>query len=173
MALNLDQKKAIISELEEVAKKAVSAIAADYRGLTVAKMTELRAKARVNDVYLKIARNTLIKRALTDTPYKCMEESLTGSIALFFSLESPGAAARIIKDFMEDNGDILIRALVVDGQLIPVENLDSIAKLPTYDEAIALLMSVMKAPVTKFVRTLVEPHSKMVRTFAAIRDRKN
>ncbi|MBN1684470.1 MAG: 50S ribosomal protein L10 [Gammaproteobacteria bacterium] len=172
MALNLEQKKAIVSELGDVAKNALSVIAADYRGLTVSEMTELRTKARESKVYLRVIRNTLAKRALADTSFACIEESLFGPIALFFALDAPGAAARIIQDFIKEHEKLEVRALVVGDRLIPVQDLAAVAKLPTYEEAIALFMSVMKAPITKFVRTLAEPHAKMVRTLAAFRDQK-
>lgn len=172
MALNLEQKKAMVSELGEVAKRALSAIAADYCGLTVSEMTELRSKARANKVYLRIMRNTLAKRALADTPFECISESLFGPIALFLSEDAPGAAARILKDFVKEHEKLQVRAIALGNRIIPVEDLDSIAKLPTYEEAIASLMGMLKAPLTQCVRTIAEPYAKLVRTVAAVRDQK-
>jgi large subunit ribosomal protein L10 len=172
MALNLEQKKAVVAEVADAANKALAAVAAEYRGLTVEEMTELRAKARESGVYLKVAKNTLVRRAIEGTEYECMQEGLTGPILLAFSMEDPGAAARLVKDYSKDH-DLLITKLVsVGGQLYDASELERLSSLPTYDQAIAILMGVMKAPIEKFVRTLAEPHGKLVRTVAAVRDAK-
>ena len=172
MALKLEDKKAIVSEISDVASSALSAAAADYRGLTVGEMNDLRSKAREVGVYLRIVRNTLARRALAGTEFECMSEELLGPLVLAFSKEEPGAAARLFRDYRKDNDKLDVKLLALNGKLHGAEQLDAISKLPTRDEAIATLMSVMKAPVTKFVRTLAEPHTKMVRTFAAVRDAK-
>ena len=172
MALNLEQKKAVVAEVADVANKALAAVAAEYRGLTVEEMTELRAKAREGGVYLKVAKNTLVRRAIEGTEYECMQEELTGPLLFAFSMEDPGAAARLVKDYSKDH-DLLITKLVsVGGQLYDASELERLSSLPTYDQAIAILMGVMKAPIEKFVRTLAEPHGKLVRTVAAVRDAK-
>jgi len=172
MALNLEQKKAVVAEVADAASKALAAVAAEYRGLTVEEMTELRAKAREGGVYLKVAKNTLVRRAIEGTEYECMQESLTGPLLFAFSMEDPGAAARLVKDYSKDH-DLLVTKLVsVGGQLYDASELERLSSLPTYDQAIAILMGVMKAPIEKFVRTLAEPHGKLVRTVAAVRDAK-
>ena len=172
MALNLEQKKAVVAEVADAASKALAAVAAEYRGLTVEEMTELRAKAREGGVYLKVAKNTLVRRAIEGTEYECMQESLTGPLLFAFSMEDPGAAARLVKDYSKDD-DLLVTKLVsVGGQLYDASELERLSSLPTYDQAIAILMGVMKAPIEKFVRTLAEPHGKLVRTVAAVRDAK-
>ena len=168
MALNLEQKKAIVAEVAEQAVNATSAIAADYRGLTVSEMNELRAKARDGGVYLRVVRNTLASRALEGTEFACLQEALTGPLVLFFSMEEPGAAARLLRDFAKEHEKLKVRALALGGQLLSGSELEMVAKLPSRDEAIAMLMSVMKAPITQFVRTLAEPHTKFVRTLAAV-----
>jgi large subunit ribosomal protein L10 len=172
VALNIEQKKAIVEEVAEVASQALSAVAADYRGLTVAEMNELRAKAREMGVYLRVVRNTLAKRAIEGTEFACLNEALVGSLVLAFSRKEPGAAARLIRDFIKDHEMLEVKALAISGQLLSANELKTIAQLPSYDEAIAMLMSVMKAPTSKFVRTLAEPHAKLVRTVAAVRDQK-
>lgn len=171
MALNLEQKKAIVAEVSDVAANALSAVAADYRGLTVSEVTELRSKAREKGVVLRVVRNTLARRALDNTEFACMRDALVGPLLLAFSKSEPGAAAKLIKDFMKEHEKLEVKALAIGGQLLAAKDLDVVAKLPTRDEAIAMLMSVMKAPVEKFVRTLAEPHAKLVRTIAAIRDK--
>ncbi|MGI9289786.1 MAG: 50S ribosomal protein L10 [Gammaproteobacteria bacterium] len=172
MALNLEQKKAVVAEVAEVANTALAAVAAEYRGLTVEEMTELRAKAREGGVYLKVAKNTLVRRAVEGTEYECMQETLTGPLLLAFSMEDPGAAARLVKEYSKDHDKLIATNVAVGGQLYDASELDRLSKLPTYDQAIAILMGVMKAPIEKFVRTLVEPHTKLVRTVAAVRDAK-
>lgn len=172
MALNLEQKKTIVAEVADVAATAHSAIAAEYNGLSAEQMTDLRAKARAENVYLRVVKNTLARRAVEGTEFECLKEGLIGPLVLAFSLEDPGSAARLIKEFTKDNEKLDVKLVAVGGQLYAASELERLAKLPTKDQAISMLMSVMKAPVEKFVRTLREPHAKMVRTFAAVRDAK-
>lgn len=172
VVLKLEDKKTIVNEVAEVAKQAVSLIAAEYSGLTVAQLTELRKSAREAGVYMRVVRNTLARRALEGTQFSCMQQELVGPLLLAFSNDDPGAAARLIKEFVKDNEKLKVKALVIESQLLPAEGLNRLASLPTRDEAIAQLMSVMQAPITKLVRTLAEPHAKLVRTIAAIRDAK-
>lgn len=172
MTLRLDGKKTIVAEVAEVAKHASSVIAANYSGLTVAQVTELRKKAREAGVYMRVIRNTLARRAFEGTKFACMDTALVGPLVLAFSKEEPGAAARIFKDYLKKFEKLEVTALSVEGKLLPGKDLNRLASLPTRNEAIAQLMSVMQAPITKFVRTLAEPHSKLVRTFAALRDKK-
>ena len=172
MALSIEQKKVVVAEVADVANKALAAVAAEYRGLTVEEMTELRAQARTDGVFLKIAKNTLVRRAVEGTEYECMQDSLTGPLLLAFSLEDPGAAARLVKDYAKGHDNLIAKLVAVGGELYDASELERLSKLPTYDQAIALLMGVMKAPIEKFVRTLAEPHTKLVRTVAAVRDAK-
>ena len=172
MALNLEQKKAVVAEVAEVASKALAAVAAEYRGLTVDEMTELRVKAREGGVFVKVAKNTLVRRAVEGTEYECMQEALTGPLLLAFSMDDPGAAARLVKDYSKVHDKLIARLVAVGGQLYDASELERLSNLPTYDQAIAILMGVMKAPIEKFVRTLAEPHAKLVRTVAAVRDAK-
>jgi len=172
MALNFEQKKAVVAEVADAANKALAAVAAEYRGLTVEEMTELRVKAREGGVVLKVAKNTLVRRAVEGTEYECMQESLTGPLLFAFSMEDPGAAARLVKDYSKDHDHLIAKLVAVGGELYDASELERLSNLPTYDQAIAILMGVMKAPIEKFVRTLVEPHTKLVRTVAAVRDAK-
>jgi len=172
MALSIEQKKAVVAEVAEVARTALAAVVAEYRGLTVEEMTDLRVKARESGVYLKVAKNTLVRRAVEGTEFECMQDSLTGPLLLAFSMEDPGAAARLVKDFIKSNDKLITKLVAVGGEVFEASELDRMSKLPTYDQAIAMMMGVMKAPIEKFVRTLVEPHTKLVRCFAAVSDAK-
>ena len=172
MALNIEQKKAVVAEVADAAGKALAAVAAEYRGLTVEDMTELRAKAREDGVFVKVAKNTLVRRAVEGTEYECMQDSLTGPLLLAFSMDDPGAAARLVKDYSKDHDKLIAKLVAVGGELYDASELERLSNLPTYDQAIAILMGVMKAPIEKFVRTLAEPHTKLVRTLAAVRDAK-
>ena len=172
MALNFEQKKTIVNEVAAVAKNALSAVVADYRGLTVAQLTDLRGKAREMGVYLRVIRNTLARRALENTDFACLHEALSGPLIFAFTQEEPGACAKLMRDFVVDHEALEVKALAINGKLLPVSELNTIAKLPSRDEAIATLMSVMKATITQFVRTIAEPHTKLVRTMAAVRDKK-
>ncbi|HAI34164.1 MAG TPA: 50S ribosomal protein L10 [Alcanivorax sp.] len=172
MPLNLEDKRAIVVSVNAAASEALSAVVADYRGLSVAEMTNLRLKARETGVYLKVVRNTLAKRAVAGTDYECLTDALVGPTVLAFSQDDPGAAARLIKDFAKDHDALEVKALAVGGVAYEAKDIDVLAKLPTRDEAIAQLMSVMQAPVAKFVRTLNEVPGKFVRTMAAVKDQK-
>ena len=172
MVLKLADKKNIVAEVSKVAAVSVSAVAAEYRGLTVGQMTELRQKGRQAGVYIRVIRNTLASKAVEDTAFVCLQPILQGPIILAFSRTEPAAAARLIKDFSKSNEKLMVKGLAVDGQLLDAKQLEAIANLPTKEESISLLMAVLKAPITKFVRTLAEPHAKLVRTIAAIRDKK-
>lgn len=172
MALTLEQKKAVVAEVAEVANTAHSAVAAEYRGITVEKMTDLRARARKEGVFLKVAKNTLVKRAVEGTEFECMAEELTGPLLFAFSVDDPGAAARLIKGFSKDEDKLVVRLIAMGAKLYQASELERLASMPTRDQAIAMLMGVMKAPIEKFVRTLAEPHTKLVRTIAAVRDSK-
>lgn len=172
MPLALADKKAIVAEVAEVSASAHSAVAAEYIGLSAEQMTALRAKAREDGVYLRVVKNTLARRALEGTDFECMREALIGPMVLAFSQEDPGAAARVVKDFSKGNDKLVTKAVAVGGKLYAASELERLASLPTKDQAISLLMSVMKAPITKFVRTFAEPHAKLVRTVGAIRDQK-
>jgi len=170
--LNLEQKKAIVAEVAVVAAGAYSAIAAEYRGLTVDQMTALRAKARESGVYLRVVKNSLARRAVEGTDFSCMQEGMTGPLVLAFSQEDPGAAARVVKDFAKEHDKLVVKLVSIGGKLLQPSDIEALAKMPTYDQAISLLMAVMKAPVEKLARTLNEVPGKLVRTVAAVRDAK-
>ena len=172
MAIRLEDKQQIVSEVNQAASSALSAVLADYRGVTVEDMTALRKNARENKVYLRVVRNTLLKRAVADTEFECIQRVLVGPTILAFSQEDPGAAARVLKDFAKENDDFEIKALSVGGQLMDASQIDVLAKLPTLDQARSMLMSVMLAPVTKLARTINEVPSKVTRAVAAVRDQK-
>jgi len=172
MALTLEEKKAVVAEVSEVAKDAYSAVAAEYCGLTVEELTSLRIKARDDNVYLRVVKNTLARRALSDTDFECMSDRLTGPLILAFSREDPGAAARVAKDFAKEHDKFSVTMLSVGGELLEPADIDRLAKLPTREQALSMLMSVMQAPVAKFVRTLNEVPGKLVRTAAAVRNQK-
>jgi large subunit ribosomal protein L10 len=172
VAIGLEDKKAIVAEVNETATSALSLVIADARGVTVSGMTALRQSARDNAVTLRVVRNTLARRALAGTDYECVSDVLVGPSLFGFSMEDPGAAARIFKDFAKENKHFEVKALAVSGQMLGADQLDVLAKMPTRDQALSMLMSVMKAPVTKLVQTMNEVPGKLVRTLAAVRDQK-
>lgn len=172
MAIRLEDKKQIVSEVNEAATSALSAVLADYRGVSVSDLTTLRKTARENGVYLRVVRNTLLKRAVASTDYECLNPVLTGPTILAFSMEDPGAAARVLKDFAKGNDKFEVKALSIGGKLLGADQLDALASLPTYDQAVSMLMSVMLAPVTKLARTFNEVPTKVTRAVAAVRDQK-
>jgi large subunit ribosomal protein L10 len=170
--LTLEAKKAIVNEVAEVAANAPSAIAAEYSGITVEQMTQLRQTARASGVYLRVVRNTLARRALENTKFECMRDGLTGPLLLAFSGNEPGTAAKIIRDFAKANDKLVVKLVALDGKLLQPSDIEALASMPSRDQAISMLMAVMKAPISKLARTLAEPHGKLVRTIAAVRDQK-
>jgi len=172
LALNFAQKQAIVAEVAEVASTAFSAVAAEYRGISVEDMTALRVEARNSGVYLRVVKNTLARRAVQDTEFECMADGLTGPLLLAFSQEDPGAAARVLKDFAQENDKLKVTLVSIGGQMLAPSELETLAKMPTYDQAVSMLMSVMQAPIQKLTQTMNEVPGKLVRTIAAIRDAK-
>ena len=172
MALNLEDKKALVAEVAAVAANAQSVVAAQYRGLTVGQMTELRAKARTQGVYMRVVKNTLARKALAGTSFEPIGAKLKGPLVLAFSKDDPGAAARVVKDFAKGNDKLVPTLVSLGGEVLPGGELEKVASLPTREQALSMLLGVMKAPIGKFVRTLAEPAAKLARTVAAVRDQK-
>jgi large subunit ribosomal protein L10 len=167
MALRLEDKKALVKEVNAVAGDSVTAVAAEYRGLSVAQMTALRKNARDAGVYLRVVKNTLARRAVEGTEFECMKDTLKGPILLAFAKEDPGAAARVIKDFAKENDALQAVSLSAGGQVMPGSDLAKLAELPTLDQARAMLLGVFQAPMSQLVRTLAEPSAMLARTMAA------
>ncbi|CEA06516.1 50S ribosomal protein L10 [Pseudomonas saudimassiliensis] len=161
MAIKLEDKKAIVAEVNEAAKGALSAVVADARGVSVSAMTGLRKDAREAGVYVRVVRNTLLRRAVEGTEYDCLNEVFVGPTLIAFSTEHPGAAARLFKEFAKGQDKFQIKAAAFEGNYLSADQIDILATLPTYDEAISQLMSVIQGATSKFVRTL-----------AAVRDQK-
>jgi len=172
MPLNLEDKKALVTEVSAIAAGAQSMVAAEYRGLSVGQMTELRAKARAQGVYLRIVKNTLARKALAGTSFEQVGPRLKGPLVLAFSKDDPGAAARVVKAFAKDNDKLVATLVSLGGQVLPGTDVDKVASLPTREQALSQLLAVLKAPIEKLVRTLAAPQTKLVRTIAAIRDAK-
>ncbi len=172
MPLKLDDKKALVAEVTEVAAKAQSVVAAEYRGLTVQQMTELRARARAQGVYMRVVKNTLARRALAGTSFEPIGPVLKGPLVLAFSKDDPGAAARVVRDFSKANDKLVATLVSLGGKVMPGADVERVASLPTRHQALALLLGVLKAPIEKLVRTLAEPQAKLARTLAAVRDQK-
>lgn len=172
VALNLEQKKAIVTELLDIAHQAISVVAVDYRGVTVSKMSELRKMARNAGVTVRVYRNTLARRAFKETPYACLDKVLTGPIVLFFSQVELGAAARVIEKFIKEHERLKVKALVLEGELLPGDKLKVVAQLSSREEALSQLAVVLLAPVIKFVRMLNEPMAQVARVMSTIHDQK-
>ena len=156
MALRIEDKKAIVAEVAEQVSSALSAAVADYRGLTVNEMTSLRVEARKSGVYLRVVRNNLARLAIKGTDFECLGDALVGPLVLALSMDAPGASAKLFKNFQKDHKSFEVKNLVMAGELFGPEKLYDFAKIPTRDEALAILLNVMQAPVTKLARTLKE-----------------
>ena len=154
MALNLSQKQVVVAELAEVASKAQSLVAAEYAGVTVGQMTSMRKQARENGVFLKVVKNTLATRAVEGTDFDVIKDDLVGPLLYAFSMEDPGAAARLIKDYAKTNEQLKAKLVSIGGQKYPASHVDVLASLPTRDQALSMLLSVMVEPATRVARAL-------------------
>jgi large subunit ribosomal protein L10 len=172
MALNLEQKKEVVAELAEVASSALSLVAAQYSGMTVAQLTALRAKARQEGVYLRVAKNTLVRRALQGTTYECVVDALSGPLLYAFSKDDPGAAGRLIKDAAKGNDKLVPKVVSVGGKLYGASELDRLASLPTREQALSMLLGCLVQPATMLVRVLSEPAASLARAVRAVGDQK-
>ena len=167
MAMRLEDKKAFVEEVNAVAGGALSAVAAEYRGLSVAEMTALRKEARNAGVYMRVVKNTLARRAIIGTEFECMKDTLKGPILLAFAKEDPGSSARVIQGFAREHEALRVVSLSVNGRLLPATDLAKLADLPTLDQARAMLLGLLNAPMTRLARTLAEPAAMLARTLSA------
>ncbi len=172
MPLNLEDKKVLVAEVTEVAKTALSVVAAEYRGLTVSQMTDLRSKARASGVYMRVIKNTLARKAFAGTAFEPVGPKLKGPLVLAFSKDDPGAAARVVKAFAKDNDKLVATLVSLGGEVLSAKDLEKVASLPTRAQALSQLLGVLKAPIQKFVSTLAAPNQKLVRTIAALSEKK-
>lgn len=154
MALNLTQKQDVVAEVAEIASKAHSLIAAEYAGTTVSQMTAMRKKARESGVYLKVVKNTLASRAVAGTEYECVQDALVGPLLYAFSIEEPGAAGRLIKEFAKGNDKLQPKVVAVGGQVYPASHVEVLASLPTLEQALGMLARVLAEPATMFARAV-------------------
>lgn len=163
MTLFLEDKKAIVAKVSEVASDSVSLVVADYRGLSVPKLTELRKKARESNVHLQVVRNTLAKRALKGTSFECIESKLTGPLIFGFARNEPSAAARLFRDFAKNNEALKVHALSIGGESYEASQLDRVASLPTRMEALSQLAGTLMAPINQLARVIKEPTQMLAR----------
>lgn len=171
MSLNLDEKKAIVAEVSTQVASAQAIIMAEYRGMEVGHMTQLRAKARESGIYFRVVKNSLVRRAVEGTPYAGLAEHMVGPLAYGISSD-PVAAAKVLHDFSKENDKFVIKVGAMGDKIMSLDDVKALASLPSREELIAKLLGTMQAPVAKFVRTLNEVPSKFVRGLAAVRDTK-
>ena len=172
MALKIEDKERIVEEVAAIAADAKSAIAIDYHGIAANRMTDLRKQAREQSVRIRVVKNSLARRALANTPFACMNEHLSGPMMFAFSLDDPAAAARIIHSLAKEIKDVEVKLISLDGELHDISKLKQLAELPTYDQAVSLMMAVMKAPIEKLVKTIKAPVVQAVRVVVAVRELK-
>ena len=171
MSLSMEQKQAMVAEVSRVLAGSQAAVLAEYRGLTVAQMTELRARARKSGVYVRVVKNTLVRRAVAGSPFECLTDHLSGPLA-FAASEDPVAVAKLLVDFAKDNDKLRVMTGSMSGRLMSGAELQALARLPGREVLLSMLLGTMRAPVQKFVQTLNEVPAKFVRTLAAVRDQK-
>jgi large subunit ribosomal protein L10 len=171
LSLNLEEKKAVVAEVSDKLAHAQSVVVAEYRGMSAGAMTILRAKARGEGVYLKVLKNTLARRAVSDTPFSGLSEQMTGPLAYGISID-PVAAARVMHDFAKSNDKFVIRGGAMANLVMSKADVANLANLPSREQLLAKLLGTMQAPVAQFVRTLNEIPTRMVRGLAAVRDQK-
>ncbi|GJL76782.1 MAG TPA: 50S ribosomal protein L10 [Nitrosomonas sp.] len=171
MSLNLEEKKAIVAEVNAQVANAQAIIMAEYRGMEVGQMTQLRAKAREAGIYFRVIKNSLVRRAVADTPYAELSEHMVGPLAYGISSD-PVAAAKVLHEFSKDNEKFVIKLGAMGENVMSREDVSALAALPSREELLSKLLGTMQAPITKFVQTLNEVPTKFVRGLAAVRDSK-
>ncbi len=171
MSLNLEEKKAVVAEVAAQVAAAQTVVVAEYRGIKVEDLTQLRAKARKEGVYLRVLKNTLVRRAIADTPFAGMADQLVGPLAYGISTD-PVAAAKVMHEFAKANDKFVIKAGAMPNHVMDVNGVKALATLPSREELLSKLLGTLQAPATQFVRTLNEVPAKFVRALAAVRDAK-
>ena len=171
MSLNLDDKKTVVAEVSAEVANAQSIIVAEYRGLGVVDLTALRANARKSGVYLRVVKNTLVRRAIAGTPFEGLSEKLTGPLIYGISTD-PVAAAKLLNDFAKGNDKLAIKIGAMPNYVMDAAGVKALATMPSREELLSKLLGTMQAPITQFVRTLNEVPTKFVRGLAAVRDAK-
>jgi large subunit ribosomal protein L10 len=169
LSLNLQQKEAVVADVAKAVSGAQAIILAENRGLPVADMTQLRAKARASGVYFKVVKNTLVRRAVADTPFAPLADRMSGPLAYGIGAD-PVAVAKVLSDFAKTHEKLVIAGGAMPGQVMSAKDVVALASLPSREELLARLVGTMQAPIAKFVRTLNEVPAKFVRTVAAVRD---
>ena len=171
MGLNLEQKQTVVAEVAKQVAGAQAIILAENRGMAVAAMTQLRARARASGVYFRVVKNTLVRRAVADTPFASLADKMVGPLAYGIGAD-PVAVAKVLNDFAKGNEKFVIAGGAMPGQLMSAKEISALASLPSREELIAKLLGTMQAPIVKLVRTMNEVPGKFVRTLAAVRDAK-
>ena len=172
MPLNLEDKKVLVAEVTEVAKTALSVVAAEYRGLTVSQMTDLRSKARAQGVFMRVVKNTLARKALAGTAFEPVGPKLKGPLVLAFSKDDPGAAARVIKAFAKDNEKLVATLVSLGGEVLPGKDLEKVATLPTKDQARAQLLGLLMSPAQQLAAVIAAPATDLARVIAAFAEKR-
>jgi len=172
VALSKSEKESIVKEVKEVASNASSLVISDARGLKVSELSQVRKEATQSGIHIQVIKNSLAKLAFEGTDFGCSDEVLVGPSLFAFSFEEPGAAAKLLKSYAKNFDALEIKALVVEGQLLDGSQIDVLAKLPSREEALALLASVLQAPIGKFATLLNEVPSKLARVLTAVNDNK-
>ena len=171
MGLNLEEKKAVVADVSAQVAKAQAIVVAEYRGLGVGNMTQLRAKARTSGVYLRVLKNTLARRAVKDTPFEKLADQMIGPLVYGISSD-PVAAAKVLHEFAKANDKFVIKAGAMPNAVISAKEVAALANMPSREQLLSMLLGTMQAPVAKFVQTLNEVPSRFVRTLAVVRDQK-
>ena len=172
MPLNLEDKKVLVAEVTEVAKTALSVVAAEYRGLTVTQMTDLRAKARASGVFMRVVKNTLARKAFAGTAFEPVGPKLKGPLILAFSKDDPGAAARVVKAFAKDNEKLVATLVSLGGEVLSAKDLEKVATLPTKDQARAQLLGLLTSPAQQLAAVIAAPATDLARVIAAFAEKR-
>ena len=172
MGLSLEQKQATVSEVQARLAGAQAVILAEYRGLNVERVTQLRLKARSSGIYLRVLKNTLARRAIKGTPFEKLSEQMVGPLMYGIS-QDPVAGAKVLSEFAKENEQFVIKAGAMPGAMMSTQDIKALAQLPSREQLLATLLGTLQAPMAKLVRTLNEVPGKFVRTLAAYRDSKS
>jgi len=171
LSLNLEQKQSVVAEVSAQLKNAQAVILAEYRGLDVTRVTDLRSRARKSGVYLRVLKNTLARRAMKGTSFEKLTEQMIGPL-IYGIAQDPVAGAKVLAEFAKDNELFVIKGGAMPNAVMSAKDIKTLASMPSREELLAKLVGTLQAPIAKLVRTLNEVPSKFVRTLAAVRDAK-
>jgi large subunit ribosomal protein L10 len=173
VVLNLEEKKSAVVDICKVLESATSVVVADYRGTTVSSLLSLRSKAAKSGIKIQVVRNNILKIAIKETEFECLNQVLSGPSMIVVSYDEPGVGAKLFKEFSSSEDNFNVKGFAYNAEFFNAESIDKLACLPNREEALTKIACVLQAPSTKFVTTLGSIPSKLVNVLLSVKDQKS